>query len=104
MTSRLSDDDLLELLDDRPERLERYLSDHPEDDRLDVLTALDPTVGHQLGAAMAPPTDLATRLLAKLRPDPLKRETASVLLGLFGLPWRTARVLVDGPEAKERST
>ena len=102
MTNRLSDDELLHLLDDRPERVERYLDEHPDaGDRLEVLTALEPELGRQLEAAVAPPSDLATRLVARLRPDPLNRETASVLLGLLGLPWRTARVLLDEPKGEE---
>jgi hypothetical protein len=103
MSDRLSDQELLQWLDERPDRLEGYLEDHPEDvDRLEQLTALEPAIGTTLGAAVAPPDDFVSRLTTLMRPDPLTRETASMLAGLFGLPWHTARTLFGDGEGEER--
>lgn len=93
---RVSDDTLLQWLEDDPERLEQFLEANPEvADRLDALTELDAGVGQALEQAFAPTDDFATRMVEGLRIDPVTRETVGLLAAVFTLPWRTASFVVD---------
>jgi hypothetical protein len=93
---RVDDDTLLQWLDHQPDRLEKYLSAHPDAlDRLDELTTLSDEDGDRLGRAVAPPADLSARMVEGLRTDPSAAQTASIVFELFALPWRTASFLVD---------
>jgi hypothetical protein len=93
---RVNDDTLLNWLDNQPERLEKYLATHPDAaDRLDQMTTLSPEVGLQLSVAVAPTADFSARMVEGLRADPSAGQAASIVFGLFALPWRTASFLVD---------
>jgi hypothetical protein len=93
---RVNDDTLLNWLDNQPDRLEKYLAAHPDAaDRLDQMTMLSPEVEHQLSAAVAPTADFSARMAEGLRADPSAGQAASIVFGLFALPWRTAAFLVD---------
>jgi hypothetical protein len=96
--SMISDRTLLSWLDGDPVRLERHLTEHPEDtDRIDHLTEA-PQLGEQLRDAMTMPEGFLTRLSALRGADQSRREAAQVLVDLFSTAWRTAAVLFADEE------
>jgi hypothetical protein len=96
--STTSDRTLLSWLDSDPLRLERYLTEHPEDtDRIDRLTET-PQLGDRLRDVMTVPEGLLTRLGALSAADRSRREAAEVLVDLLSTAWRTAAVLFTDEE------
>ncbi|MFN0091279.1 MAG: hypothetical protein ACKVWR_13585 [Acidimicrobiales bacterium] len=89
-----SDRKLLDWLDDEPDKLERYLAQHPEEaDRLETLVPPPAALHESLQHALETPVGLLERLREAMRPDPAMREAATVVGDLFSLPWETARTL-----------
>jgi hypothetical protein len=96
--SMISDRTLLSWLDGDPVRLERHLTEHPEDtDRIDRLTDA-PELGERLRSSMTLPEGLLARLSEISAADQSRREAAEVLVDLFSTAWRTAAVLFADEE------
>lgn len=88
-----SDRQLMAWLDKNPARLERHLEQFPDDAaRVERLTEA-PTLGGRLRETLRPPADLLDRISFSTQPDAIRRDTAEVLVDLFGTAWRTAAVL-----------
>lgn len=72
------------------------------DDELDAL--LEAEVGSadfsdDLAALLAPPADLAPRVLASVRRRALNQERLETVFDLLGLAWYTSRAMTDGDDA-----
>ena len=97
--SQITDAQLLEWLDNDPERLERHLRRHPADEaRLDRATQLTDAQVAEMSAAVQPPSDLTARLRIRLVTDPTTSAALSTMAGLFSLPWDTAKLISSGQQ------
>lgn len=93
------DEVLLGWLDHDPDRLERHLTEFPEDtDRLDRLTSLPADLGARLREALVVPDAVAEMVRRAVQGNPSRREAGQVLLDLFATSWRTAGLLWSDEE------
>ncbi|MGD9793621.1 MAG: hypothetical protein AB7V43_09075 [Acidimicrobiia bacterium] len=100
--SQITDAQLLEWLDNDPERLERHLRKHPADEaRLDRATQLTEAQLTEMSAAVAPPVDMTDRLRIRLVTDPSTSAALSTMAGLFSLPWETTKLISSGQKPVE---
>ena len=97
--SQITDAQLLEWLDNDPERLERHLRRHPADEaRLDRATQLTDAQLAEMSAAVAPPAGMTDRLRIRLVTDPTTSAALSTMAGLFSLPFQTAKLISSGQQ------
>jgi hypothetical protein len=99
----ISNQALLELLEDSPDRLERHLIKHPDDvARLESLTELPPSQRLAVEHGVKAPDDIAQRVALRMKVDPSLRELGAVFAELFTLGVQTARVVFESPIQNER--
>ena len=85
---------LLRWLDEKPEKLEKYLGKHPEAEvELEQLVELPVPASSALASALAAPLDLSDRIRRRLDVRPAPTDTQAVVSDLLGLGLRTARLL-----------
>ena len=104
-TRPASDTTLLGWLDDRPDRLERYLASNPgATDHVDDLTSLAEAIGPALEELTRPDEGLQARMTARLGAP--ASEVPMLIWDLMGLALRTASVLAnpEPPSPGTRST